>query len=93
MPEWRGMFGDPRLQSLIALSLDANRDLRIAALNAEATRAQVRVQRAQSLPGLNVDGGYTRQRQPSSVAGAGVGLSPEAERPVSSLASSARRPR
>lgn len=76
LPEWRGMFGDPRLQSLIALSLDANRDLRIAALNAEATRAQVRVQRAQSLPGLNVDGGYTRQRQPSSVAGAGVGLSP-----------------
>ncbi|WP_242417724.1 efflux transporter outer membrane subunit [Sphingomonas panni] len=76
LPEWRGMFGDPRLQSLIALSLDANRDLRIAALNAEAARAQVRVQRAQSLPGLNVDGGYTRQRQPSSVAGAGVGLSP-----------------
>ena len=35
LPEWRGMFGDPRLQSLIALSLDANRDLRIAALNAE----------------------------------------------------------
>ncbi|WP_294269403.1 efflux transporter outer membrane subunit [uncultured Sphingomonas sp.] len=76
LPEWRGMFGDPRLQSLIALSLDANRDLRIAALNAEAARAQVRVQRAQSLPGVNVDAGYTRQRQPSSVAGAGVGLSP-----------------
>lgn len=76
LPEWRGMFGDPRLQSLIVLSLDANRDLRIAALNAQAARAQIRVQRAQSLPGFNVDGGYTRQRQPSSVAGAGVGLSP-----------------
>jgi len=76
LPEWRGMFGDPRLQSLIVLSLDANRDLRIAALNAQAARAQIRVQRAQSPPGFNVDGGYTRQRQPSSVAGAGVGLSP-----------------
>ncbi|WP_345907705.1 efflux transporter outer membrane subunit, partial [Sphingomonas sp. UBA4815] len=79
LPEWRGMFGDPRLQSLIALSLDANRDLRIAALNAEGARAQVRVQRAQSLPGVNVDAGYTRQRQPASVAGAGVGLTPGSE--------------
>ncbi len=76
LPEWRGMFGDPRLQSLIALSLDANRDLRIAALNADAARAQIRVQRAQSLPGINVDGSYTRQRQPAGVAGAGVGLTP-----------------
>lgn len=79
LPEWRGMFGDPRLQTLIALSLDANRDLRIAALNAEAARAQVRVQRAQSLPALNVEGGYTRQRQPAVVAGAGVGLTPGGE--------------
>ncbi|MEG3092759.1 efflux transporter outer membrane subunit [Sphingomonas sp. PB1R3] len=79
LPEWRRMFGDPRLQTLIALSLDANRDLRIAALNAEAARAQVRVQRAQSLPGLNVESGYTRQRQPAGVAGAGVGLTPGGE--------------
>ncbi|GAA0748831.1 MULTISPECIES: efflux transporter outer membrane subunit [Sphingomonas] len=76
LPEWRGMFGDPRLQRLIALSLDSNRDLRIAALNAEATYAQLRVQRTQALPGANAEGNYTRQRQPSSVAGAGVGLAP-----------------
>lgn len=76
LPEWRDMFGDARLQRLIALSLDESRDLRIAALNAEAARAQVRIQRAQSLPTVNVDGGYTRQRQPASVAGAGVGLTP-----------------
>ncbi|BAV64418.1 efflux transporter outer membrane subunit [Sphingobium cloacae] len=76
VPEWREMFGDPRLQRLIALSLAENRDLRIAALNAEAARAQIRVQRAQSLPSLGVEGGYTRQRQPASVVGAGVGLTP-----------------
>ncbi|WP_082468195.1 MULTISPECIES: efflux transporter outer membrane subunit [unclassified Sphingomonas] len=78
LPEWRGMFGDARLQRLIALSLDESRDLRIAALNAEMARAQVRVQHTQSLPAVNLDGGYTRQRQPAGVAGAGVGLTPGA---------------
>lgn len=76
VPAWRGMFGDPRLQRLIALALGENRDLRIAALNADAARAQVRVQRAQSRPGVTIDAGYTRQRQPAGVAGAGVGLNP-----------------
>ncbi|SLJ88904.1 efflux transporter outer membrane subunit [Novosphingobium mathurense] len=73
LPAWRGMFGDPRLQRLIALSLDANRDLRIAALNAEAARAQRTVQRAQSLPSINAEGGYSRQRQPAGATGAAVG--------------------
>nr|WP_237709223.1 TolC family protein [Sphingomonas elodea] len=68
------MFGDPRLQRLIALSLDSNRDLRIAALNAEAARVQLRVQRGQVLPAVSAEGSYTRQRQPASVARAGVGL-------------------
>lgn len=76
VPEWRAMFGDPRLQRLIALALNENRDLRIAALNAEAARAQIGIQRAQSLPNVNLDAGYTRQRQPSGVAGAGVGVTP-----------------
>lgn len=74
VPEWRGMFADQRLQRLIALALSDNRELRIAALNAEAARAQIRVTRAQGLPNVNLDGAYTRQRQPGSIAGAGVGL-------------------
>lgn len=76
VPEWQAMFGDPRLQRLIALALNENRDLRIAALNAEAARAQIGIQRAQSLPNVNLDAGYTRQRQSSGVAGAGVGVTP-----------------
>lgn len=62
VPKWQAMFGDARLQALIVLALNENRDLRIAALNAEAARAQIRVQRAQSLPNVNLDMGYTRQR-------------------------------
>ncbi|MEJ2410330.1 MAG: efflux transporter outer membrane subunit [Novosphingobium sp.] len=69
VPEWQGMFTDARLQALIALALRENRDLRIAALNAEAARAQIRVQRAQGLPGVNLDTGYTRQRQANGAVG------------------------
>ena len=44
------MFGDPRLQTLIGLALQNNRDLRIAALQVEATRAQYRIVRVELLP-------------------------------------------
>lgn len=47
---WRAMFGDARLQSLIALALANNRDLRVAALQVELTRAQYRIERASLLP-------------------------------------------
>jgi len=71
--DWRDMFGDLRLQRLIAAALENNRDLRIATLNVEAARAQFRVQRASQLPAIEATGGYTRQRVPSGVAAAGVG--------------------
>ena len=47
---WRAMFGDPRLQALIAIALANNRDLRVAALDVEAAQAQYRIQRAQLFP-------------------------------------------
>jgi multidrug efflux system outer membrane protein len=49
---WRAMFDDPRLQALIALALQNNRDLRIAALQVELTRAQYRIERAELFPQL-----------------------------------------
>ncbi|WP_447725759.1 efflux transporter outer membrane subunit [Sphingomonas koreensis] len=61
---WRAMFGDPRLQRLIELALVENRDLRIAVLNVDATRAQYRVQRGALLPSVGATGNYTRQRTP-----------------------------
>ncbi|MGO4328796.1 efflux transporter outer membrane subunit [Cupriavidus sp. M-11] len=59
---WREFFHDPRLQVLIAASLENNRDLRTAALRIEEARAQYQVQRADLLPTVNATGGYTRQR-------------------------------
>jgi multidrug efflux system outer membrane protein len=50
---WRDVFADPRLQRLISLALANNRDLRVATLNVELTRAQYRIQRAALYPTVN----------------------------------------
>ena len=47
---WRDFFIDPVMQDLIALSLQNNRDLRVAALNTAAAEAQYRVQHAALFP-------------------------------------------
>lgn len=47
---WRQFFGDRRLQRLIELALENNRDLRVAALNIEQMRAQYQIRRADQLP-------------------------------------------
>ena len=50
---WRNFFPDPRLQVLIVLALEHNRDLRIATLRIDEARAFYGIQRAERLP--NVD--------------------------------------
>ena len=57
---WREFFVDPRLQAVIAQSLDNNRDLRVAVLNVEKARAQYRIQRADRVPAVGVQGQMTR---------------------------------
>ena len=66
---WRAMFGDPRLQHLIALALEHNRDLRLAALNVEAVQALFRIQRAARLPGVGVEASATRERTVATTVG------------------------
>ena len=61
---WREFFRDPALQELIALALDNNRDLRIAALNVEAYRAQYRISRSELFPSLDAEVSRTRERSP-----------------------------
>lgn len=67
---WRAMFPDTRLQRLIAMALENNRDLRVAALNVEAVQAQYRIQRAAHLPGIDASGQVTRQRTAANGLGA-----------------------
>lgn len=58
----RDFFAEPRLNRLIELALLSNRDLRIAVLNVEQSRAQYRITRSASFPTLQANGSFTRQR-------------------------------
>ncbi|MFD2112096.1 efflux transporter outer membrane subunit [Thiorhodococcus fuscus] len=59
---WRAMFGDPRLQRLIDLALENNRDLRLATLNVQAARARSNIEGAASLPTVGLDATHSRER-------------------------------
>ncbi|MBC7780822.1 MAG: efflux transporter outer membrane subunit [Proteobacteria bacterium] len=59
---WQQFFPDARLRQLIGLALTNNRDLRVAVLNIEQTRAQFDVRRADRLPTINA--GLSGSRQP-----------------------------
>jgi multidrug efflux system outer membrane protein len=59
---WSSFFVDPKLRSLIELGLANNRDLRVAVLNIEKSRATYDIQRADQLPTLQADAGANIQR-------------------------------
>ena len=65
--EWQRFFADPRLKRLIELSLQNNRDLRVAILNIEAARASYQIRRADELP--SVGAGLSAQRGAGSNGG------------------------
>ena len=81
---YRDMFRDPRLQALIDQALANNRDLRIAAANIAAARAQVRVTRADQFP--EIDAG--RHRPATAAAATAAAGSATRCRPAISASSS-----
>lgn len=70
---WESLFSDEKLRTVVQLALDNNRDLRVAALNIEKARAQYRIQRAELIPQVSLNGGGTAQRTPGSVSYTGIG--------------------
>ena len=56
---YQDVFRDPRLQQVIAQALANNRDLRIAAANIAAARAQYHIQRAAQLPQVDTGAGVS----------------------------------
>ena len=59
---WQNFYTDPRLQQLIQIALDNNRDLRVAVLNIEQARAMYQIQGAQEFPEVGVSAAASRQR-------------------------------
>ena len=66
---WRDVFGDARLQALVALALEHNRDLRVAALNVERAQALHRIERAPLLPDVGATASATFQQLPAAIPG------------------------
>jgi multidrug efflux system outer membrane protein len=59
---WREFFTDPKLQHVIEMALTNNRDLRLAALNAERVKALYGIQRSELFPSVTAFGGGAKQR-------------------------------
>lgn len=59
--DWQDFFDDPRLQRLIEIALQNNRDLRVAALRVEEARARYRIQKTELFPNVQGNASFTRQ--------------------------------
>jgi outer membrane protein, multidrug efflux system len=69
---WREFFPDQRLQALIAISLENNRDLRAAALRVEEARALYNIQSADLWPNVNAFASGVRSRTPFTISPSGT---------------------
>jgi outer membrane protein, multidrug efflux system len=65
---WRNFFADPRLQQLIELALQNNRDLRVAALQVDSLRGQYQIQRAALFPELDATASGSRSKVPRNLS-------------------------
>ena len=63
-PAWRDLVRDERLRTVVDKALVANRDLRVALLNVERSRAQLQISNADRWPTLSA--GLTGSRSPNS---------------------------
>src|ERR1035437_10356417 len=71
---WRQFFTDERLQKIIGIALDNNRDLRVASLNVERARALYRIQRAELLPSVSAVGMMSKQLVPADLSTTGSAI-------------------
>ncbi len=74
---WREFFTDARLQKIIEIALNNNRDLRLAALNVERARALYGIQRAELLPTVDAVGSGSKERVPADLSSTGRAMTSE----------------
>ncbi len=70
---WQQFFLEPRLQQVVELALNNNRDLRVAALNIDKARATYRIQDAERYPAISASASSTRERTVTSAGTATAG--------------------
>ena len=68
---WQDFFVDPQLRQVIEQALTNNRDLRVALLNIDRTRALYRIQRAELLPQIDGTAAGSARRLPADLSGTG----------------------
>lgn len=68
---WREFYVNEQLRSLIELALTNNRDLRVAILNIERSRALYQIKRSDLFPRIDASAGATFQRVPASFSSSG----------------------
>jgi len=66
---WKDFLKDARLQRLVQIALENNRDLRVAALNIAAFQAQYRIERANLFPQVDAAASSTASRGVASTLG------------------------
>ncbi|PNK61955.1 transporter [Psychrobacter sp. FDAARGOS_221] len=57
---WQSFYTDPKLQQLIQLGLDNNKDVRQAVLAIQRAQAQYRITDSRDLPSVEANGSYSR---------------------------------
>lgn len=67
--KWKDFLVNDQLQKVVELSLKNNRDLRVAALNIEKTRALYQIQRSELFPNVRATGSKFTQGLPESLSG------------------------
>lgn len=70
-------FTDKKLQKIIKIALDNNRDLRLATLNVERVRALYNIQQAELFPLVNAVGYGNKQRIPADLSATGESMTME----------------
>ncbi|MCX8037487.1 MAG: efflux transporter outer membrane subunit [Candidatus Sumerlaeia bacterium] len=74
---WREFFTDAKLQQVVNLALENNRDLRLATLNVERARAWYGIQRAELLPAIHAVASGLKQRVSGDLTATGEPMTVE----------------
>lgn len=65
---WDSFYKDEKLQKVIKLALENNRDLEVAVLKVERAAANYRIQRAELFPAVDGSGALVREKIPSGLS-------------------------